>query len=119
MGVHEGSLEGQRQSVGPELLPLYWDDASPIPPQSWCVNKVLEAGTVNLLIGASGAGKSFLAIDLGVSVAQGEPFFGFSTKKGGVLYGAAEGGYTIRRRLRAAKGGNRDPRPFSYLANLP
>jgi hypothetical protein len=103
---------------GPELLTLHWDDNTPIQPPLWCVKNVLETETVNLIVGASGSGKSFLAIDLSVSVSQGESFFGFPTKRGGVLYGAAEGGYTIRRRLRAAKGGNGTRRPFTYLRGL-
>ena len=98
-----------------ELLTLHWDDNAPLQPTSWCIKNVLEDQTVNLMVGASGSGKSFLAIDLGVSVATGAPFFGYPTKKGGVFYVAAEGGYTILRRLRAAKGSYASGRPFTFV----
>jgi hypothetical protein len=112
-------MESQGEEIeGVELLTLHWDDSTPLQPTSWCVQNVLEAGTVNLMVGASGSGKSFLAIDLSISVANGEKFFGFPAEKGGVFYVAAEGGYTIARRLRAAKGQHASGRPFTYIRGL-
>jgi hypothetical protein len=104
----------------PPLLTLHWDGDRPPEPPSWCVRNLFPSGSVNLIAGESRAGKSFLGIHLGVCVAQGKPFFGFATEKGGVLYAAAEGAFTIPQRLRAAKLGMPSTTlPFTHIKEVP
>ncbi len=66
----------------------------------WLGDHFLEEGTVGALIGASGVGKSFLALDFALSVATGIPWHGRNVVKGPVLYIAGEGRYGILRRAR-------------------
>jgi hypothetical protein len=61
--------------------------------------------SVNLIVGESQAGKTFIALDLAVAIASGRPFFGNRVTQGGVLYIAAEGAITIPGRLKAARQG--------------
>ena len=71
----------------------------------WLVRNLFPAKSVNLIVGESQAGKTFLALDLAVAIASGRPFFGQPTTQGGVLYIAAEGILTIPGRLKAARQG--------------
>ena len=60
------------------------------PPQ-WLVEGILERDCLVGLIGASGSGKSFVAVDLACSIASGTLFHGRATQPGNVLYVAGEG----------------------------
>lgn len=68
---------------------------------SWLVKHVLPAEAIGMLYGGSGTFKSFIAIDAALHVAHGLPWLGRSTRKGSVLYIAAEGGHGLWRRVDA------------------
>lgn len=51
--------------------------------------------------GEPGCGKTFLALDVGLCVAEGREWFGHKTKPGRVVYVAAEAGRSIRNRVAA------------------
>ena len=70
------------------------------PPQ-WLINTIVEQGALIGLVGASGCGKSFLAIDMACSIASGAAFHGRRVKKGEVLYIAGEGQRGITARVEA------------------
>jgi len=67
----------------------------------WTVEKYLEHGVVANFYGESGVGKSYLAIDFGLSVATGSDWLGMRTKQGHVLYIAGEGHTGANRRAYA------------------
>lgn len=68
----------------------------------WLIKGVLpRSRDPIILFGASGAGKSFLALDLCAAVARGVDWRGCRTKRGRALYIAAEGGTNIVKRLQA------------------
>jgi hypothetical protein len=69
--------------------------------QDWLIEDIIFEGDSGLIFGASGSGKSFLAVDMGLSIARGIPFMGKATRKGAVLYQAGEGGKGLVKRLRA------------------
>lgn len=69
--------------------------------QDWLVEDLIFAGDFGLVYGASQSGKSFLAVDMGLAIARGEPFLGKKTSKGSVIYQAGEGGKGLLRRLKA------------------
>lgn len=62
---------------------------------------VIDRGTVTMLAGPSGHGKSFLALDWACSVATGSEWLGNDAVQGRVLYVAAEGGTGMKSRVRA------------------
>lgn len=70
-------------------------------PPSWLIKNVLPAADLIVMFGESGSGKSFLALDLALSIARGVAWRGQRTRKGRVFYIAAEGGAGVRNRLKA------------------
>lgn len=76
-----------------------WADFDqPGPTYEHLIKGVLTEGEVSMLLGESQSGKSFLAIDIAMSVARGVPFFGRKVHKGGVIYQAGESAVGVRRR---------------------
>lgn len=72
-----------------------------MPEPDWLVEGVIPLGGFVAVYGQPGAGKSFVAIDLALSVAAGVPWQGKTTKPGFVLYISAEGGKGISKRVLA------------------
>lgn len=71
------------------------------PPQ-WSIRDFMEENTFAVVYGASGEGKTFLALDLAASVATGNAFHGREIVRPGlVVYIAGEGHAGLARRLRA------------------
>jgi len=56
------------------------------------VSGLLPSGSLSILWGSPGIGKTYLCIDMAISIARGEPFLGLSTTRGEVLYYCLEGG---------------------------
>lgn len=71
------------------------------PPGDWLIKGVIPRADVIVLFGASGSGKSFVALDLAAAIARGEDWRGHKSKKGRVLIIAAEGGGGVGKRLKA------------------
>jgi hypothetical protein len=67
----------------------------------WFIHGVLPAAELAVMYGASGSGKSFMALDMAMAVARGEPWRGCKVKQGTVAYIAAEGANGMRKRLAA------------------
>ena len=67
----------------------------------YVVNELIETPTTGLIFGDPGAGKSFLAIDMALSVAHGAPWMGADTTQGPWLYFAGEGHAGLQRRIMA------------------
>jgi len=65
------------------------------------VADLIEAETLSLIFGDPGCCKSFLAVDLPLSVATGTPFHGEDTKQGSVFFIAGEGHNGLARRFAA------------------
>jgi hypothetical protein len=70
-------------------------------PTKWLVRDFLECDTAACLYGASGHGKSFVAVDIACSVAAGMPWHGHEAKQGSVVYFCGEGHAGIGRRFKA------------------
>lgn len=68
---------------------------------SWLVKHVIPAESIGMLYGGSGTFKSFIALDAALHIAHGLPWMGRKTRKGSVLYIAAEGGAGLWSRIEA------------------
>ena len=68
---------------------------------TWAVKHVIPSDSVGVMFGASGTFKSFLALDFALHSLHGMQWLGKKTKKGPVLFIAAEGGSGIWRRVKA------------------
>lgn len=74
-------------------------DHDPLP---WLIKGVLARGEICMIQGQSGAGKSFVALDMARCMATGQPWNGMAvTGRLRVGYIAAEGVASIRRRVQA------------------
>lgn len=65
----------------------------------WLIPQYLEAGTTGQMFGPSGVGKSFLALDMGLSVATGKDWNGKPVKQGLVVNFVGEGHAGVLRRV--------------------
>ncbi|MDP3552642.1 AAA family ATPase [Methylocystis sp.] len=86
------------------------------------VKKLVPLDGVCFIGGQSGAGKTFIAVDLAVSLASGEPFFGHKVvERVGAAIFAAEGASTIASRVTVAR--NHKARgeilPIAWLGAVP
>jgi hypothetical protein len=108
--------------VPPKTRPWTFDGEVGIEPPKMLVKKVLPASGIAFVGGQSTAGKTFVSIALGVSIASGQSFFGYKVKERvGVAYVAAEGEPIFALRLLAAKiaAGVKHPIPFARRGNVP
>jgi hypothetical protein len=71
------------------------------PAPTWIIKHVLPQAELVVLYGASGAGKSFMALDMAGAIARGLPWRGKKVKQGRVVYIAAEGAGGFRNRMQA------------------
>lgn len=79
--------------------------AATVAPPGWLIQGLLPRAAVAVLYGREGVGKSFLALDLALSVSRNEPWLQqfpiHNPTRRPVLYVAAEGAYNLGRRVRA------------------
>lgn len=95
-------------------LPIEWgEEIEPRLSSLWLVKKTLPLQGLALLYGHPGSGKSFLAIDLAMHIALGRDWNGCQTRKGVVVYVAAEGQNGLRNRIAAFR------RHYSLSGPLP
>ncbi len=77
------------------------DFASVIVIDEWLIKGVMPKADVGMIFGESGSGKSFLALDMAMSIAQGVSWRDCNVTKGSVAYLVAEGTQGFRKRLKA------------------
>lgn len=85
------------------------------PPLRWVVHEAVPIG-LTLLSGPAKVGKSFMALDMALSVAMGERWMGRRTRQGRVLYLALEdGGRRIQDRARLMLAGQAPPDSLVFV----
>ena len=67
----------------------------------WIIKGVLPKAGLGVVYGASGSGKSFAVLDMGMAIARGCEWRGKKVRQGRVAYIAAEGADGFRKRLAA------------------
>jgi AAA domain len=87
--------------VSRRLVPVAWSELSSLPKRASLIGGLLDAAAMSVFYGASGCGKTFLALDLAAHVALGWKWRERKLKQGTVVYIAAEGGLGIEERLTA------------------
>lgn len=71
------------------------------PPAKWWIKGVIPEAQIGAIFGASGSGKSFVALDLMAHLSMGLKWRGQRTKTARGLYVAAEGGTGVGKRIKA------------------
>lgn len=99
------------------LPEIVFDDSDP----EYLVADILPLRGLATIYGPPGSAKTFLAVDLGLSIAGGLPFFGKEVSRGGVIYIAAEAGVGLTKRVMAARAEKAMPEdaPFAMMALAP
>ncbi len=77
------------------------DDLQGLPPLDWLIDGCVPSGAFAVLYGPSGAGKTFLALDLALSVSAAVRWLGHDVRGGPTLYVAAEGIGGLAQRVKA------------------
>jgi len=72
-----------------------------LPPPEWLIEGVLPVQGLIALYGQPGDGKTFIALDMALSIASGRDWQGHPVKKGCVVYISAEGGGGLSKRVGA------------------
>lgn len=101
--LSEGSEHGGTgETVSPspfKLLSVAEFLARPRP--TWLVKGLIPKADLGVVYGASGAGKSFIVLDIAMAIARGIPWRGLRVKQGKVVYICAEGVGGFRNRVEA------------------
>jgi hypothetical protein len=122
---NEGRLQQDNgpQPTAADLLDGWSFDGDALPePPPMLIKRLVPLDGITFVGGQSGAGKTFIVIDLAVSVASGEPFFGHKvTERVGVAIFAAEGASTIASRVTVARNhkAHGEILPIAWLGAVP
>lgn len=94
-------------------------DAKYIPPQKFVVPGLIPTG-LTILASPPKFGKSWMCLDLSISVATGTPFMGIQTNKDGVTYMAMEDGdRRLQERSRKVANGRELPKNLFFIKTAP
>src|SRR5256885_3917884 len=77
------------------------DDIDALPDKEDLIKDILEKGTVSMIYGHAGTGKTFNALHIAYCIANGVNWFGHEVKQGKVWYINTEGGRGLKPRIRA------------------
>lgn len=77
------------------------EDLERLPPIEWAIKGLFPIGGNGAVYGESGAGKSFVVIDMIAAMAEGKPWFGMKTKQLPVSVFALEGEGGLKGRVKA------------------
>jgi len=97
-------MEGlQRAKISDGLFTLMSDIEIRSP--EWLIGNddtgILEADTLGIIFGASGAGKTFVSLGMAMCIASGKSYHGYDVSQGPVAYVAGEGNHGFARRVAA------------------
>jgi len=86
----------------PDVFPTYnLSYLRNMPPPKWLVDGLLTEFGFGVIYGEPGVGKSFLSLDIALSVAYGRAWHGAPVQQGAVLYIAGEGVGGLGKRVKA------------------
>ncbi len=94
---------GARQHSRPPARPFKFIPVADLKYRApeYIIDELFETETMGLIFGDPGCGKSFLAVDIALSVATGAQFHGRKTRQGSVFFIAGEGHNGLARRFAA------------------
>jgi hypothetical protein len=92
----EAQEASRPQPDRPPAFELFtFKDLAKMPRPQWLIRGVLIEGIASVLSADSGSFKSFVALDMALSIATGRNWQGREVKQGGAVYVAAEGFFTM------------------------
>ena len=117
---YNGLMQSEPESEIPLFLKASDFADKELVPMEWLIGMMIPAGTVTLLSGDGGAGKSLLALNLAISVATGGalPWLGMQPEQGPAIYVGAEDNIDEMHRRINNMIWNRPDINYSDLSNL-
>jgi hypothetical protein len=85
----------------PRFKLLTWNDLRESPDPKWLVDDLLLEGSLSVIYGRPGAGKTFLALDMALSIATGQRWLDHDTMPGAVVYVVADPNPGLKQRVAA------------------
>lgn len=86
----------------------------------WLIPGLLQDRSTALLVGITGSYKSFIALDLALSIATASQTFGATPEAGAVVYATSEGLYGMKPRIQSWQLAHADKNPTDfYLVEAP
>ncbi|MBO6807272.1 helicase RepA family protein [Thalassospira sp.] len=103
IALPESWFDDHQREATPQnpLAPVAWPDLKEIPAPDYLIKSLLDQGAMSVVYGAPNSGKTFVCLDLLISIARGAEWRGKRVKQGTAIYLAAEAGHGILRRLTA------------------
>jgi RecA-family ATPase len=87
--------------TAPQFKLLTPEDVEALPDLEWLINGILPAGSIGVLYGEPGCGKTFVALSMALAIASGRDWQNRATRKVMALYVAAEGVLGLKKRIQA------------------
>ena len=97
------AMSFQPAAATSRLSPVFFADIEFYDDGGGLVDGLLQRGGLSVIYGPTGCRKTFLALDIAMSVARGEPWRDREVEIGSCLYLAAEAGKTFQNRVFAYK----------------
>lgn len=102
---HDAQAEADERLLGGCT---FYEDIELPPEEEWLIDGLLPAEGIGLCYGASGGGKTFGLLDLGLAIARGLPFVGREVQQGTVVFIALESPRGVMKRIKAYRQETRD-----------
>jgi len=87
-----------------------------LPSPTWLIDKILPDKALIFLYGEPGTGKTFVALDMALSIATGRHWQSRACRRGPVVYSLAEGGLGLRKRILAYEAHHNAQIPLGFYA---
>lgn len=102
--------------------PIPWAEFANIGDYNWIVDDVIPQAELAVIFGAPGSGKTFMALDMAMSIARGIQWEHKDVQQGRIVYLAAEAAYGFKKRLKAYEIHHKitgNIIPFDVIADAP
>jgi len=93
--------DAEESKTGWEAIALDLDAISRLPDLEWAVKDAIPEGVFSSIYGPTGIGKTFVCIDLTLTLASGADWYGQESKRQNVLYLVGEGIRGYKKRIAA------------------
>lgn len=93
--------DAEESKTGWEAIALDLDAISRLPDLEWAVKDAIPEGVFSSIYGPTGIGKTFVCIDLTLTLASGADWYGQQSKRQNVLYLVGEGIRGYKKRIAA------------------
>ncbi|MGH3469208.1 MAG: ATP-binding protein, partial [Thermocrispum sp.] len=102
----------------PRIRWLDTEGLAGLPDPSWLVHEILPEGGLSMLFGKADHGKTFVGLDLALSIATGTAWHGHDVQQAAVAYVVGEGQNWILQRIGAWKAQNEWDRPLDAFFTI-